>query len=614
GVGGVGGTGGVGGVGGVGGTGGVGGVGGTGGVGGSGGQNCIPETCNNVDDDCDGVIDNGNPGGDAPCNTALPGACAAGHTTCSSGSLICMADITPGAQMETCNGVDDDCDGTLDEDVPGVGMPCDTALPGVCAAGTTTCKDGATPCEPNVPPSPEVADGLDNDCNGMVDDGLALGKGLWAKGYGNDTSTQSVFRIATDSAGNIGVVGPMTGGFIDFGGGLMTVTGSEDAFLVKLDPNGGFLWQQQFSASNNLGWVTSLAFDATGNVYTAGYFVSNLTVGGKTLNPIGGGGDIFILKHDVATGAVVWSKVFGESTNSQGASDLATTPSGGLVVTGTVNGGAVSLGGPPLNGSAGDTFLAMYDATGAHVFSKRFGDTAVQGGKSVSVNAAGEIVLAVDLQGTANFGGGVLTSAGSIDVAIAKFAADGTHLWSKNYGSASTQDISKAAFDAQGNIFITGTHHEPIDFGCGPLSALNNHGFYVAKLDPNGACLWSKTYGTTPAKAFYAPNMAVDPAGNVIVTGTFQGSMDLGGGVMNVVAASPDIFVLKLSSTGAYVWSKRYGDPVVYETDTCNDVATDPMGNILLGGDFGGNIDFGLGPFSAGDLNHQDAFIAKLSP
>ncbi|MDC3955672.1 MopE-related protein [Polyangium jinanense] len=552
----AGGMGGVGGMGGAGGAGGVGGVGGVGGMGGSGGQNCIPETC---------------------------------------------------------NGVDDDCDDTVDEDIPGVGMSCDTALSGVCAAGTTACKDSALTCVQNVLPSPEVADALDNDCNGQVDDGLMLGKGLWAKGYGNDTSTQSVLRIATDSVGNIGVVGWMTGGFVNFGGSTMTVLGLEDAFLVKLDPNGGFLWQQQFSASNNLGWVSALAFDSTGNAYTAGYFISNMTVGGKTLNPIGSG-DIFILKHDAATGAVLWSKVFGESTNSQGVSDLATTPAGNLVATGTVHGGAVSLGGAPLAGSSSDAILAMYDATGVHLFSKRFGDGLIQSGKSVAVNAAGEIALAVDLEGTVDFGGGVLTSAGSTDVAIAKFAADGTHLWSKNYGSAMQQAVNRVAFDAQGNILITGTHYDPIDFGCGPVSAVNNYGFYVAKLDPNGACLWTKTYGTTPVKGVYASKMAVDPTGNVVVTGTFLGSMDLGGGMMTAVESSQDIFVLKLSSTGAYVWSKHYGDPVVYEMDSGNDVATDPMGNILLGGDFGGNIDFGSGTISAVDLNHQDAYVAKLSP
>ncbi|MDI1476634.1 hypothetical protein [Polyangium sp. y55x31] len=515
---------------------------------------------------------------------------------------------------ETCNSVDDDCDGDIDEEGTDVGDGCSPGYLGVCAEGATTCHHGVIICQSLVLPSPEIADGLDNDCNGLVDDGLALGNGLWAKGYGSDAASQSGFRIATDSAGNIGVIGTMTGGNIHFGGDTMTVTGSADAFLVKLDPNGGFLWQQQFSATNELGHVNALAFDPAGHVFTAGYFVSGMTVGGASLTPIGGGGDIFLLKHDGATGVVLWSKVLGESTNSQNAVDIAATKAGGVVVTGTVNGGAVDFGGGGLNGSHADAFLAMYDATGAHVFSKRFVDSAFQYGRGVAVNAAGEIVLAAEVQNTIDFGGGVLVSTGLTDVALAKFAADGTHIWSNVYGSSYAQEVSRVAFDPQGNILVAGTHQNALEFGCGPVFPPNDAGFFVAKFDPNGACLWTKTYGTTPAKAFYAPTLAVDPAGNVIVAGTFLGSMDLGGGVMNAVASSPDIFVLKLSPAGDYLWSKHYGDPLVYETDVCNGVATDPMGNIVLTGEYGGTIDFGLGTLSSGDLNTQDVFVAKLSP
>ncbi|MDC3955673.1 MopE-related protein [Polyangium jinanense] len=515
---------------------------------------------------------------------------------------------------EICNDLDDDCDGSVDEDVPGAGLSCDTALPGVCAAGTSTCKNAAVTCEPNVKPSPEAPDGLDNDCNGQVDDGLSLGNGLWAKGYGSDAASQYAQGIATDSAGNIAVIGQLSGGDIDFGGGKMKVTGTDDSFLVKLDPSGGFLWQQQFDYAGEYDRINSVAFDPAGNVFAAGTFSSEMTVGGTSLVPNGGGKDIFILKHNASTGAVLWRKVIGASTEPENLFDIAPTPAGGLVITGTSLGDTVNLGGGALKGSFADAYLAVYDAAGAHVFSKRFGnDDLGQNGRTVAVNAAGEIVLGVDLNGAADFGGGVLTSAGGSDIAIAKFSADGTHLWSKVYGTAEQQTVSQVAFDAQGNMLITGPHVDPIDFGCGPASPPNYAGFYVAKLDPSGACVWTRTYGTTPGQTVGTPRLAVDPAGNVLVAGGFSGTMDLGGGAMESGGKQTDVYVLKLSPSGVPIWSRHYGAPAP-ESDGCAALATDPMGHVVLTGHFEANIDFGTGTIPSGDLGESDVFVAKLSP
>lgn len=583
-----------------------------GGAGGMGGiiEQCFPEKCNGIDDDCDGVIDNGNPGGGEPCQTGLPGECNAGKTSCSNGNLICTPDVGPGLVEETCNGLDDDCDGVIDENILEVGMACDTGSLGPCAAGKQACTNGMLVCESTITASPEVPDGIDNDCNGMVDDGLALGKGLWAKGYGSDSSNQYGFRIASDNQGNIAVTGRFNG-TIDFGGGNLTMSGSPDIFLAKLDPSGGHLWSRVYLSAGTEGSANALSFDSAGNLYTAGYIMSTTTINGTTLSTYGAG-DIFITKHDPA-GALLWSKVIGENTSAQNAYDLAATPTGGVVVTGVIS-ALVNFGGGGLNGSQSDTFLVGYDATGAHLFSKRFGDATFQTGKGVAVNAAGEIVLAVDLQGTANFGGGVLTSAGNGDVAIAKFSANGTHLWSKVFGSASQQDVSNVAFDPSGNIIFSGATSGPIDFGCGPASPPNTAGFYVQKLDSNGACVWTKAYGAVGNISYAAPRVAVDPAGNVLVAGQFVDVLDLGAGPMTAVQNSFDVFVLKLNPMGNHVWSKQYGDPVVFEYDECYGVASDPLGNVLLIGDYGSTIDFGLGVMSTGDANTQDVWVAKLSP
>lgn len=111
------------------------------------------EQCNGIDDDCDGTNDEGNPGGGQTCNTGLPGVCSSGVTQCQSpGGLACVS-TTP-SSPEVCNGIDDNCDGQVDEGNPGGGQTCSTGLPGACSVGTTVCQFGMLICVPDNQPCP----------------------------------------------------------------------------------------------------------------------------------------------------------------------------------------------------------------------------------------------------------------------------------------------------------------------------------------------------------------------------------------------------------------------------------------------------------------------------
>ncbi|MBM4291713.1 MAG: hypothetical protein FJ138_09930, partial [Deltaproteobacteria bacterium] len=136
-----------------------------------------PELCNFLDDDCDGDTDEEFSERDTVCSVGR-GLCQRyGVYECSEDGARVECNVFPGAAVaEVCDGLDNDCDGVLDNGFTGVGATCEVGQ-GLCRrVGVRRCApDGAgvvCDVEPGTPAA-EVCDGLDNDCDGVIDDGFA---------------------------------------------------------------------------------------------------------------------------------------------------------------------------------------------------------------------------------------------------------------------------------------------------------------------------------------------------------------------------------------------------------------------------------------------------------
>jgi protein involved in ribonucleotide reduction len=588
------------------------------------------------DEDCSGQPNDNcacDPGSTVACYSGAAGTSGVGP--CHDGTQICEADglgygpctgeVTPAT--ETCDGqlIDENCDGATNEGT-GSGCICDggataacytgpagTLGVGICTGGLAQCNPEGTalgPCNGEVVPTFDTcATAADEDCDASAV--VCTGSTVWGARFGDDSD-----QIAND-VGTYGSAAYVTGEFkgtLNFGGGALDAgsTSKDDIFVTKLDAAGAPLWAKRYGVSGTDEQGNALDVSAAGSVAVTGSVASptQFDPNGGVL-PAGGKDDLFVLVLD-ANGAYVWANIFGDSGGDQVGRGVTFDGAGSLYVAGSLQ-GSIDFNGQAndFSGGGNDAFLAKVSAAdGTASWVQAYGGAMEQLAYGVAIDPAGNPVLVGRADGTMDFGGTTILSAGKSDAFVAKLkASDGTPIWARRVGGTEADLAYAVTVDAAGSIYVGGFFNGTnVDFGGGVFFNSLLGDAFVLKLDGNGNTLWAKQYGAAGPQE--VRSLAIDALGNLLVTGFFQNGVDFGGGVLTSGGANDNVFVLKLDPSGNHIWSKGYGDTA---SQRAFGIASDNQANAFVVGQFSNTIDFGNGALtsSSGSI---DVFVAKLAP
>lgn len=300
--------------------------------------------------------------------------------------------------------------------------------------------------------------------------------------------------------------------------------------------------------------------------------------------------------------------------------DIAVDSGGNLVIVGTISGTAMfdpdcSTSCPVMSAGNDDIVVAKLDPMGTPLWSMRAGsNSATQIGNSIDVDSTGNIVVGGYFADTITFGAKSCTSnnVATTDVFIAKY--DGmSWAWCKNFGDSTGEQLGGIATDSAGNIFAVGHFSGSITFpNCATLMSMGANDVFLAKLDPNGICVWAQRFGDTSDQT--ASGIVIDSTGAPIIVGQCAGLVNFGGAGLNCQTNS-DVFVAKFQADGMHAWSKNFGvtgDTAIVDGKA---IAIDgTSGDVVITGRYKGAIDFltpEMVPLSNAGLS--DTYVVKLN-
>jgi hypothetical protein len=428
---------------------------------------------------------------------------------------------------------------------------------------------------------------------------------LWSKGF-VDPGGILFPRISTSNEGGVMVSG-LFSSTLDLGGGELKNQTCEDSYLGRFTADGTLAWSTVIGP-----WGNAVAGDM-GSAFLIGSTFGGFNYDGMDVGS-GGNANSFIIKL-APDGGYIWGADFqGENVGVWpgaallGNGDLIFT--GGF--RGALDFGGSPL---VNDTGSNAIFLVKLGSNGSHIWSKAFGAGNYGPPYSIAADNVANLFLAGFMYDAIDFGGELLDGPHSVSdhtIFMVKLDPGGEHLWSKAIHYLSQQEYAvTVAADGAGNAYVAGAFsvfNKP-DFGGGsvvdPTGSYNN--IIVAKLGPNGDYLWSRAFGNEKKHQLPPAGIAVDAHGNVYIAGRLAGTLSFGGKTLSGVAGS-DMYVAKLGPGGEQLWSAQFGGVADVLP---NGIGVDSAGNIILGGTLTGDADFGCGHIQA---MAGGFFVAKLAP
>lgn len=349
----------------------------------------------------------------------------------------------------------------------------------------------------------------------------------------------------------------------------------------------------------------AVAVDAQGNSVVTGTYHGTIDLGGQELSTPDEDG-LFLAKFD-PDGVLLWSHVVA---NSPGIAvhDITIDDAGAIALVGMYQGNVVFIPGPlgTMLTAAGsfDVFVAKFAEDGSPVWARSIGDVGWDYGASIGHDQYANLYVTGDMHQSA------FEYSGS-KVFVTKFAYNGVPLWtttSAAFGSTHLGDgicVSPA-----GVLCITGEFFQTITFGTFTLDAGTPEAtVYVTKLDADGTPLWAQMAGV--GGYAFGQSVDMDAAGNAYVTGSYRGTIALGGLTLPGPGDySYDVFVARCASAdGTFQWATRGSGP---GSDRAVGIRVDADGNSYINGAYADAWTFGNTTLSTN--GGTDGYLAKLSP
>jgi len=318
----------------------------------------------------------------------------------------------------------------------------------------------------------------------------------WTRQFGS-TNADGVDGLAVDASGNVLVAGHVVGVLPG-----QTNAGNYDAYVRKYAPDGTALWTHELGTigSDSAYAVTS---DSSANVFVVGRAASALP-----MQTSAGGYDAFVRAYS-PDGAELWTRQFGTSSDDE-AHAVSTDGSGNVYVAGCVVG---ALPGQSAVGND-DAFVRVYAADGTVTWTRQFGSSALDCVSGVSVGADGSVYVV-------GYTDGALpgqTLVGMRDAFVRAYTADGTERWTRQFGTSITTRASAVVVNASG-VYVAGDA-----YGALPgQTAINVADAYLRKYGADGTELWTRQFGSMGTDVGYA--VGADASGLVYVFGNTDGAL-----------------------------------------------------------------------------------------